>query len=745
MNFPRVLLFLLLLAMPAWAQTNRPFRVINVGATANDGTGDSLRTSQQKANENFSNSVSGVAVSTNTLADGQVLTWNAAMKRWTNAESSASGPTNGVSAATATNIVAGMTGTTGSNFVNPRVLNAALTNQARLVAFGDSMTDDFIPGYPLIKPGTSWLRQLQALTTLDKVTVVNPSLSGTTLTNRIANYTNVYQTLIKPYSNQTVVAVVFLGSNDIATNGSAQSSAQVISNLTKFYGMLQADGAIVAGATIPGTTDRPASVITNVNNWILTNTISTYKLDFAPLGNANLLSDGIHPNLEGSYKMATNANIQLAAAFPQMLVAGQTFVGAQFRPFISNGNSAQFDGVAQLEAMRGMSSRTNMWLEADVNSARYYNPVIASDKYGGGTSGFRWADTNGSDQGYAFLGSFGNTTNWNHIVLQNGSGIAIRTGADPSELLIRSGVVNVGQTYAASAALHSWTAPMSMQGGSFVEQTNLSFRVGGTTHMGINRGTAQGVDYGDTEFTLRWTGTNRGAILTGTTGRMAVAWSSNGVTQIGFSDGTIQTTAGGGSSFVVTNANALLLSLATNSGLKTITAGTGIVITNESTNIVIAATGAASAAALTNVVNIFNGASNRFTGPIYGDTNLYVANIVIGYSPQFAATNATTGHTNFTLNFNASAMQLWATNSSFSLTNTAGLADNQQANLLIDVPSMPFNRTVVWPTLGGPGYGLYIQTNFNSSIWGTFTNGWNHKISLSAFGTNVAVSVTAWK
>jgi hypothetical protein len=111
-QLPVLLLLVLVAVLGLTAATVPTQRWVNTGISPNDGTGDSLRTTQIKANQNLSNVIAyldrvgtnGITELTNlqdvvigSLTDGQVITWNAGLGRWTNAVgATGGGATNGI-------------------------------------------------------------------------------------------------------------------------------------------------------------------------------------------------------------------------------------------------------------------------------------------------------------------------------------------------------------------------------------------------------------------------------------------------------------------------------------------------------------------------------------------------------------------------------------------------------------------------------------------------------------------------
>jgi len=120
-----------------------------------------------------------------------------------------------------------------------------------------------------------------------------------------------------------------------------------------------------------------------------------------------------------------------------------------------------------------------------------------------------------------------------------------------------------------------------------------------------------------------------------------------------------------------------------------------------------------------------------------------ISNVLYLLSTQLVATN-TTVNSNLTVNYNIGAVDLFITNS-ISLTNHTGLAANTSKTTVLFIQPQLVNRTVVYPTLGGPSFGQRWFTNANSPMWTTLTGGVTYVMSLTSRGTNVHASISEWK
>ncbi len=100
-------------------------------------------------------------------------------------------------------------------------------------------------------------------------------------------------------------------------------------------------------------------------------------------------------------------------------------------------------------------------------------------------------------------------------------------------------------------------------------------------------------------------------------------------------------------------------------------------------------------------------------------------------------------NSNLTVNFNIASQDIYLTNSTTTFTNLVGLVATNQANITLRITPVSANRTITWPTLGGNSFGARFLTNANSPIWTTITN--PVVVSMSAWGTNVHISMSEWK
>lgn len=119
------------------------------------------------------------------------------------------------------------------------------------------------------------------------------------------------------------------------------------------------------------------------------------------------------------------------------------------------------------------------------------------------------------------------------------------------------------------------------------------------------------------------------------------------------------------------------------------------------------------------------------------------SNVVFTNLSFLAATNGS-ANTNITVDYNQAVTDLYLTNNA-SFTNHSGLAATKSKSATIFITPMLVNRTIVWPTLGAPGFGTYWYTNAFSPMWTTLTSGVTYALSLTTRGTNVHASMTEWK
>lgn len=138
-------------------------------------------------------------------------------------------------------------------------------------------------------------------------------------------------------------------------------------------------------------------------------------------------------------------------------------------------------------------------------------------------------------------------------------------------------------------------------------------------------------------------------------------------------------------------------------------------------------------------------------GPgIVGTTNfeatgngLFHSNVVFTNLTLLAATNGS-ANTNITVNYDQAVRDIFLTNNA-SFTNHSGLAEGKSKSVTLFITPTAINRTIVWPTLGGPSFGTYWYTNSFSPLWTTLTSGVTYALSLTTRGTNVHASITDWK
>ena len=110
---------------------------------------------------------------------------------------------------------------------------------------------------------------------------------------------------------------------------------------------------------------------------------------------------------------------------------------------------------------------------------------------------------------------------------------------------------------------------------------------------------------------------------------------------------------------------------------------------------------------------------------------------------QLVATNSTV-NSNLTMNVNIGALDLVITNN-ISVTNFSNLESGTSKTLTWHIYPTLVNRTVVWPTPGVPGNGVYWRTNANAPMWTTLTQGVMYVLSAEWRNTNCWASISEWK
>lgn len=142
-------------------------------------------------------------------------------------------------------------------------------------------------------------------------------------------------------------------------------------------------------------------------------------------------------------------------------------------------------------------------------------------------------------------------------------------------------------------------------------------------------------------------------------------------------------------------------------------------------------------------VDVQSGVANGLTSTnltVIG--NLTTSNLVYNYQTLTAATNPTV-NTNLFLSRTNSGQVIYLTNSA-SLTNFF-LVDGEEFGFAWDIYPQLVNRTLVYPALGSPAFGIYWRTNANAAMWTTLTQGIGYTLSGRVRGTNIIASITEWK
>jgi len=106
------------------------------------------------------------------------------------------------------------------------------------------------------------------------------------------------------------------------------------------------------------------------------------------------------------------------------------------------------------------------------------------------------------------------------------------------------------------------------------------------------------------------------------------------------------------------------------------------------------------------------------------------------------ATNSSTS--NLVINVRTNKYYFTATNN-LTVTNLTGIAEGVASDTTIIIEPQLIPRGITYPTLGGASFGIYANTNDNSQMWTTLTNGNRYALTISAFGTNTFWSISRWK
>jgi hypothetical protein len=133
-----------------------------------------------------------------------------------------------------------------------------------------------------------------------------------------------------------------------------------------------------------------------------------------------------------------------------------------------------------------------------------------------------------------------------------------------------------------------------------------------------------------------------------------------------------------------------------------------------------------------------NSGSSYLVGPVQASSTVIATNFIPTRRVLFASTN-NSAVTNILLNVtNDAALTIYSTNH-LVWTNIIGLRAEIQPSFVVQVYPQ-FTLTNLWPS--GNVHGYRIQTNDNSTLWTTFTNGNKYVISGTADGTNLVLAVT---
>jgi hypothetical protein len=118
--------------------------------------------------------------------------------------------------------------------------------------------------------------------------------------------------------------------------------------------------------------------------------------------------------------------------------------------------------------------------------------------------------------------------------------------------------------------------------------------------------------------------------------------------------------------------------------------------------------------------------------------------VAYDYNTIDAVETNSTANSNLTVNFATTVTrQIWLTNN-ITLTNFTGYADGQNISVKWKLIPQLVNRTVAWPTIGSPGYGISLGTNQGSMLWTTLTNGVTYQLTFDSWGTNIDATIAAF-
>jgi hypothetical protein len=106
------------------------------------------------------------------------------------------------------------------------------------------------------------------------------------------------------------------------------------------------------------------------------------------------------------------------------------------------------------------------------------------------------------------------------------------------------------------------------------------------------------------------------------------------------------------------------------------------------------------------------------------------------------ATNSSTS--NLVINLRTNKYYFHATNN-ITVTNLTGINEGVASDTTIIIEPQLIPRGIAYPTLGGSSFGIYANTNDNSPMWTTLTNGNRYALTISSFGTNTFWSISRWK
>lgn len=109
---------------------------------------------------------------------------------------------------------------------------------------------------------------------------------------------------------------------------------------------------------------------------------------------------------------------------------------------------------------------------------------------------------------------------------------------------------------------------------------------------------------------------------------------------------------------------------------------------------------------------------------------------------EAVATNSATS--NLTINVRTNKYYVTATNN-ITVTNFSGITAGVASDTTIIIEPQLIPRGITYPTLGGTSFGITANTNANSPMWTTLTNGVKYALTISAFGSQTFWSISAWK